>query len=645
MSGIAGILYLDGRQVEPPAIQGMAQIMALHGPDAQTSWHDGSVGLAHAMLRVTPESQGETQPASSADGALTITADARIDNRAALLEELGRGGRPLSEITDSDLILRAYERWGDDCPKQLVGDFAFAIWDSRRQLLFCARDHMGARPFFYFRSESLVAIASEIRPLLSLKEVPQRLNEARLGDYLLNEMFFVDQERAPTMYQNIFRLAAGHTLTVDQGGARTAEYWRLDPTRELRLGSDAEYADAFRDLFTEAVRCRLRSTSPVGSMLSGGLDSSSVSCVARDILVAEGRGPLPVFSAVYPSTYGSDETPFIEAVVAQGGVEPNYIQAEEISPFDDVDDPKDEVFLTPNGFILRAIYRRARELGVRVILDGLDGDLTVSHGRAAVTELAGRGRFLAAAREASALARRFDLGSRRIHARRIFWHRAIRANMPEFVRLAWRAVRRRNEDVLAAHPIVRRDFAERSDLADRAKTYAAARARLPRTAREEHWSALTAGYIEHQFETADRDACPSSVEPRHPFSDRRLVEFCLSLPARQKLHDGWVRAVLRRALSDTLPEEVCWRPGKADLSLYIPAGLLAHERDRIDDTLRDPGRLADYVDMAVVRTTYDRLLSTGEVRDAGVIWQVVALATWLRQIEQQTFSKEEVVTT
>jgi len=269
MSAILGIYYLDCRPVDRMDLDRMIETLAHRGSDGSGVWNDKSVGLGHRMLWTTPESLHEQLPLTSKNGDLTITADARIDNRDELLAALGLAAWAHGEITDSELILRAYEHWGDGAPERLVGDFAFAVWDERRQALFCARDHLGVKPFYYHQSGRVVAFASEVKALFTVPAVPRRLNATRVGDYLGG----IFEDQAGTFYRDVCRLPAGHFMVVAPGTARTQSYYRLDPSREIRLRSDDEYADAFRERFTEAVRDRLRSAYPVGSSLSGGLDS------------------------------------------------------------------------------------------------------------------------------------------------------------------------------------------------------------------------------------------------------------------------------------------------------------------------------------------------------------------------------------
>ncbi|HWP41854.1 MAG TPA: asparagine synthetase B, partial [Blastocatellia bacterium] len=175
MSGIFGLYHLDGRPASRSQLQEMMQSLAHRGPDGQNAWSEGAVGLGHQMLRTTPESLLENLPLANSTNEIVITADARLDNRDELIELLGFGAEPREQISDSQLILAAYEAWDERCLERILGDFAFAIWDGKKQRLFCARDRFGVKPFYYYSSAGLFAFASEIKALLSLQEIPRRL--------------------------------------------------------------------------------------------------------------------------------------------------------------------------------------------------------------------------------------------------------------------------------------------------------------------------------------------------------------------------------------------------------------------------------------------------------------------------------------
>jgi asparagine synthase (glutamine-hydrolysing) len=628
MSAIVGIYYLNDQPTNPANLGQMVDILAHRGPDGAKIWSEGAIGLGHRMLWTTPESLLETLPLINQRGDCVITADARIDNREELIAALNLCDRAFEKITDSQLILAAYDKWGENCPKHLLGDFAFAIWDKRQQTLLCARDHFGVRPFYYHHCPGRIFVfASEIKALFCSSEVPQRLNELRIGDYL--EVMLED--KVITFYEDIFRLPPGHSLTVNRKGLQLQHYWSLDPTRELRLSSDAEYAEAYREIFTEAVRCRLRSAFPVGSTLSGGLDSSSITCVGRELLAQQGGQPLKTFSAVFDKVSQCDERPYINAVLAQGRVEPYYIHADQLSPLSDIDRVlwhQDEPFYAPNLFMHWGLYQSAQQQGVRIFLDGLVGDSTVFHGWEYLIDLARTGRWLTLARVAEATAKRHGHPPWKL-TRHHLWHHGVRPRVPQRLRQAWRLLRRRNP--LAAFqlcPIVNPEFAKHIGLSDRIRAFQEDTSLW--SARNYHHQYLSTGEIPLALEVANKAASAFAIETRFPFTDRRLVEFCLAIPPAQKLHNGYTRMIVRRALVNELPEKIRWRSDKANLAPNFRQGLLTFERDRLEQLiLENPQAIEAYVDVDALRSVYQRYVSGGLKADVLPVWLAVTLALWL----------------
>ena len=211
--------------------------------------------------------------------------DGRIDNREELKRDLESKGFRIRHKTDAELVLCAYEQWGEECPIRLLGDFAFAIWDGRKKQLFCARDHVGVRPFYYHHSPTWFAFGSEIRAILALEAVPRCLNESRLADFLVEPLDREGEES--TFYRDVVRLPAGHCLIVSPGRFTVGDYWNLEAPSTLRLASLEEYGTAFREVFVEAVRCRLHSSHRVGSTLERG--DRLVFCCVHHTRIAFGR--------------------------------------------------------------------------------------------------------------------------------------------------------------------------------------------------------------------------------------------------------------------------------------------------------------------------------------------------------------------
>jgi asparagine synthase (glutamine-hydrolysing) len=638
VSAIIGLYNSDGKSVDTIDVSRMLDTLAHRGSDGTGIWSDGSIGLGHRMLWTTPESVHEKQPLSNDAGDVIITADARIDNRKELIATLGFDSDSPCSIADSQLILSAYEKWGKRCPEKLLGDFAFAIWDSRKKIVFCARDHFGVKPFYYyFLCGRFFVFASEIKALLSHPEVPRRLNEIRVGEYLAS-MF---DDKTITFYTGILRLPPAHSLTVSRAGTELQQYWSLDPSRELQLRSDDAYAEAFRELFIEAVRCRLRSAFPVGSMLSGGMDSSSVTCVARQLLAPHGGQRLLTFSAIFEDVTECDERPFINAVLARNSLEPHYVHGDQISPLVDLDQVlwhQDEAFYAPNLFLTWNLYGTAKQQGVRILLDGFDGDTTVSHGEGYLDELASTGQWFTLPATIKAYARTFNLDWRTLLWRYV-WHYGLdpmiaRSCVLKLMLRSWRTLNGRGDSVErpAWSANLNSVFVQSIDLAERRKVLQQAGPNPPRTERENHYRKLTWGGMSFTLEVLERAAAAFRIEPRFPFWDKRLVEFCLALPPQQKVHGGWTRIVLRRALEGILPREVQWRDSKSNLGPNFEHGLRAYERQRLEETiLRDPGAIAKYVNVDSLRAAYRRFESGGLGDDTLMIWKAVSLSLWLQR--------------
>ncbi|MGA2606147.1 MAG: lasso peptide isopeptide bond-forming cyclase [Terriglobia bacterium] len=622
MSGIAGIYFLDGRAVARGELGSMVEILAHRGPDGSASWSEGNVGLGHRMLWTTPESLHEKLPLQNQTEDLVLTADARIDNRGELASALRLIGRPLQEISDSEMILRAYEKWGEDCPGRLLGDFAFAVWDRRKQAIFCARDGMGVKPFYYYKSNRVFLFASEIKALFKVPEVPRKLNEVMVANYLTSTM----DDTSVTFYQGILRLPPGHSLTVSPEKTSLRCYWSLDPSRELQLPSDEAYAEALREIFAEAVRCRLRSAFPVGSQLSGGLDSSSVACMARTILLQSGKRRLHTFSAVFDEVPESDERQYINAALAQGGFEPHYVPADRLNPLGDTDRVfwhLDEPFWAPSMFMFLALFKAAQESGVRILLDGDDGDNAIGYGVGHITRLAVAGRWIAAFREVAHLADHFGRSRWRI-----FKSYVILPFLPEAVLRFRQSLRER----LGAPPaeVINSKFARRVGLLRNHQAWRLWMAAAKRGILDQ-WRNLTDGVGPYGCEMFNKAAAAFSIELRYPFYDRRLLEFCLAVPASQKLHHGLIRMIMRRAMKGILPEAIRGRGGKTSLRPNFDRALLMFGRETLVDViLKAPGDFGRYVDLADLRKAYHQFSSGQERCDSHVIWSAVVLEQWLR---------------
>ena len=235
MSGIVGMFERGGARIDRALLQALTDSLSYCGPDARDTWTSTSAGFGHTLLRTTLESRNERQPASFA-GQYWITADARIDCRDELIGEMTQAEEfdpalARRSASDSDLILRAYSIWGEDCVQRLRGDFSFAIWDARQRKLFCARDHFGIKPFYYAELGELFLFSNVLDCLRQHPDISTDLNEAAVGDFLL---FGLNCDEATTTFRDIRRLPAAHSMTVSADGTRTKRYWTAPTEGRIR---------------------------------------------------------------------------------------------------------------------------------------------------------------------------------------------------------------------------------------------------------------------------------------------------------------------------------------------------------------------------------------------------------------------------
>lgn len=633
MSGIAGLIPVDpGERVEAPLTR-MLERMRHRGPDGRGTFCEPGIALGQLAHHTTAEARRERQPLRSRDGRAVLVADLRLDNREELLGLLGLGPEGDGAPGEAELLLRTWERFGESCVERLVGDFAFALWDRAERRLLCARDPFGARSLYWTRTPAFFAFASEIKALLALEGVSSEPDELRIAFFLEN----VAGEPERTSFRAVHRLAPARTLLVRGKAQEERAHFAFEPARELPRGRDEEHVERFRELFVDAVRARLRTCLPVASLLSGGIDSSSITCVARELLEREGRGPLRTLSVTFDGVPESNERPFIEAVLASGRQEAVLLDGNELAPYGDwepVADALDQLSYGANLHLHRALYAAGRARGGGVVLDGVGGDIAVDYGLDRFVELFLRGRFLALRKELRAFAGR-------VHGRpAVVFRRCVRAPIVSSLRSRapralrelldrWRRARGADPDGLPG--LVRPELARRLELRERAREIERRLELRPRTARGTvHHLNLTDGLMYNALGTIEGLAAWSGLETRFPFLDRRLVEFCLALPSELRLREGYNRYVLRRALPE-LPALVRWRDWKGDLGHSLAQGMARFDRPRLERLLGEDAPLLDpWVERGRVRALVEGFLAApggGEIFDLS---KLLDLATWLR---------------
>ena len=315
MSGIVGIVNLDGAAVDERLLSRMTASMVFRGPDAQQTWVAGLVGFGHTLLKTTYESEHEQQPFSF-DHHTFIVADCRIDAREELVAQLKAKNRPASlDRPDVELILHAWHVWGEDCVQHLLGDFSFAIWDSSSRRLFCARDHMGVKPFYYAHIGPTVAFSNTLDCVRIHSAVSDDLNQLAIADFLL---FGLNREKDTTSFADIRCVEPGHVAIWTEGRLSLRRYWTLPIDEPLYYRRNQDYVDRFNDLLRTVVNDRLRVDS-AGVFMSGGIDSPTLAAAATEaIRKRTGSSGVHAFTNVAGDT--DEERPFAEAAAQLLGV-------------------------------------------------------------------------------------------------------------------------------------------------------------------------------------------------------------------------------------------------------------------------------------------------------------------------------------
>jgi asparagine synthase (glutamine-hydrolysing) len=630
MSGIAGIIHFDGAPASHLMLGGMIALMKRRAPEEKSIWHDGSVciGLSRLPGKMTADTQ--CGPGRDSESGCVIAGDIRLDNGAELASALGLPRSPL-EASGAAVVLRSYEAWGEGCVDRLRGDFAFAIWDCRRARLFCARDHFGLKPFYYHYSRGQVFVfASVARVICCVPQVPFKLNDERIADFLVDGLEGLGFES--TFFRGIFRLPPAHSVLITRDGLTHRRYWSPPLCAELRLRSNAAYSEHLHDVLSSAVRSRLLGAPSPAVMLSGGIDSGAVAAVGSVIHQDLVGAPLATYSAAAASGADCAETQAIEKAIGSLDIAATLVRLDALSDYRSALDALTWELEEPFDYhmaLQRVLYIAAHARGVRTMVDGGAADVVLAPGSHLV-RLVKSGRWLTAWREAR--------GIQAFYGRAVPVSRqvltAVAASLsPKAVRQIGRSSRRRRRyEGQIQNSIVNPDLAEAVELLHRLDGL------------EAQWRAVGAlSYSEeraraicHPFTTVGRErygrvASALSIDAQDPFLDLRVVAACLQLPGDQRLGGGgWPKVALRRAMKGKLPDEVCWRRGKTHIGPAFSAAVRALQKNATLAELENGWQqLLPYVRIDRVRGACASYAEHGDSADAETVCSAAHLAAWL----------------
>jgi asparagine synthase (glutamine-hydrolysing) len=522
--------------------------MQHRGPECNRYWRskNGAALLGHCRLSIIDLSDRSGQPFLYANR-YAITYNGELYNYPEIRNDLIKKGYRFETASDTEVVVAAYAAWGKDCLQRFDGAFAFAIWDEEEALLFAARDRFGEKPFFFSVADGTLAFASELKALWELG-VPRQVNPAMLYNFLTLGYVVNPRDAAETFYQDIYKLPAAGFLTYKQEGEAVIElYWDLPIEIDTGI-TEAAAIERFRELFAASVAKRLRSDVPVGTSLSGGLDSSAVVAFCHG---QEGQYTYQSFTAVFPG-FEKDERHYAALVAERYGLKPHYISIEEAAVADlmaTVMQHQEEPIGSASALAQYKVYEAAKRAGVTVLLDGQGADEVLAgytkyyrwYWRELYAQKAlGRSGELAAAR-AIGITQTFG------------WSDKTGALLPHFAASLQQA---RKEKAAAQHPALNREFA----FANKRQSYYSLPDSLTLNGAL-HYNTTTNG-LEELLRMADRNSMAHAVEVRLPFLSHELVEFLFTLPPHLKIQGGWTKWLLRKATEAELPAQIVWRKDK-----------------------------------------------------------------------------------
>lgn len=629
MSALAGIVA----PVElSPLVETMIAEMSHRQRDGNAFFRTerACIGLGYKKRQAEDPTKAEV---FAKDG-LRLVSDVRLDNRAELMVELGLDG---SSLSDSELILAAYDRWQEECVDHLLGDFAFAVLNPKQNSIFLARDHMGVRPLFYRIDGDNFGFASEVLPLLNLASpfdpVDLRDHEQDTVTAFLSDMSSSDG--VGSLVASIYRVLPGHTVTYQHGSAPVIRrYWIAKPST---LKPGPRHEDLLKVALENAVQCRLRSASPISALLSGGLDSTSIVCCAAQIKRRNAEKVLDTFSAVFDATPAHSEKLYIESVLRFEHFNHTYIDFSNYAPFLEFDEALKayvDIPFAPGFGMNKQLAETMRRAGFLGYLDGHGGDEVISHGYGRLDELAQAGRWRKLWTEIKGVSSLFN-------------------EQPSYL-MAYYLLK---YGKIPGRRALRTIFRIIDSLKSPDTNLLSTKLRTPTTRANEGRSHKSEDHRHREIihdpshvvalEILELNAARNGLDILLPFYDVRLIELCLALPSQAKLDGGWTRLVLRKAMEGVIPPQVQWRRSKFDFSHHIAMGMLAHNTSVIETILSDRmAPIAAYADIDRVALAYDRVRKAkwgARGDDIQVLWKILALWFWLKNHNEDNALVEQNV--
>lgn len=552
MCGIAGIISADSNYISQNILKKMADTLAHRGPDGEGFWINNThqVGLAHRRLAIIDLSNAASQPMHY-QNRYSIVYNGEIYNYKELTQDLSKQGYHFSTESDTEVLLAAYDCYGDKCVDYLDGMFAFAIWDEVEQLFFAARDRFGEKPFYYVKQGNIFLFASEMKALWAAG-VEKRVDTKMLINYIVLGQVQNPSEKAQTFFDTVHALPPAHILTYNfrKQQFHINAYWSIDKQQTIDI-SEKDAIEHFHNLLQTSVQRRLRSDVPLGICLSGGLDSSTIAYFTRQL---KGKNEIKSFSSIFPQ-FEKDETDYINEVNKSFQLN-SYITTPDayglVEAFEKIAWHQEEPFSSSSIFAQYKVYELAKKNGVTVLLDGQGADEVLAGYEKYIhwylQEIISRNRLLKFRSEKAAFAAnniKINWGIKNIAAAYLPSHAALALEKKEYQRIL-------------SHPYLSKNLVSHLKGREWEGIHKPVVTKLNDIL---HFNTMSCG-LEELLRYSDRNAMAHSVEVRMPFLQPVMIKFLFSLPSHFKISDGYTKWILRYMMNKKLPDNIVWRTDK-----------------------------------------------------------------------------------
>ncbi|MBF0547618.1 MAG: hypothetical protein HQM08_24475 [Candidatus Riflebacteria bacterium] len=625
MGRIFGMVDFSGKPFSQEKLSKIRKKAALYRPDYLNIFVKDAYMLGYSHFISTPESEFEKMPSWDEQLQFALVANARLDNRETLLNVFDVPQHLRSCIPDGKLIYWGFQRWGADCPKYFRGDWSFAVWDENRKRIFVARDQCGNTGLFYYFKKGIFVFSSDISGVFDLSDASRSLNEKALAQFL---NFIPGFESQTTIWKDVFLLPSAYLLSVDSQDLKVFQYWNLNDAKPLRLSADSDYTERFIGLIEKAVQTRVRSKGAVGTHLSGGLDSSTVTAfVARQIIKSSEK----VYSFTYVPLYSAEHL-FPNAICNEWQLADKLsekyknivhipVDAKNFSPVKIIHESlnllETPVHSVSNLFWAAAIREEAHKLGIKTMLTGQlgNGGISWDGGKNRIYSLFREGNFSTGLKELRAA------GKYRKNMSRAIKNFVLKPLLMPWINYAKGLFSVRQSPWLDFSAI-NMEFANKSiqtcNINQSFRNVLSSPPITPLKERETYLmiNATIAGSIFHQENNW------SSLQTLDLTADLDLLEFCLSVPLRLFTLKGGSRMLLRKSMEGILPPEIQWNPRRGKQASDIVFRLIGH-KDDVEDELNEMEKsavLKEYLNMKGMRAVWNHICKHGEkLPDNGAI--------------------------